>query len=716
MYDMVIISLPDGTIVYANEAALAFYGCGAEEMSLIRFDQIDTKAELNRITAETLKRLWHGAEFETVHRKKDGTSVPVKVRTVAVGGGGVVDSCSNNEGDVECMSDCLCTEKCSKVYIINVIQDMTELEKNEKRLMDQQKRAQLALEGSDFGILEYNYSTKKVYFYNQLPQWLGYDENELGNDFKNWLNCIDPTDGQYVISSFEKLVEKGKTLVVEFRVLPKYELEYRWLRLKGKIFDCNEDGTPKRLVGSYEDITEKKKDELEQKRKSRELELLVEEAQKANRAKDLFLANISHEIRTPLNGINIATQLLLRDENNKKNRSLLEMLQCSNESLKKLVTDILDLSKAEQDGVKLSNVKFVLRDMIQELFRDLQISANQKGLEASCFIDPLMEGEYIGDFQKMKQVLANLFSNALKFTEEGMIGIRAKIVEVTDNDACVEFRIRDTGIGIGEEFQPHMFDAFSMEEDSYDKKYGGTGLGLAICRKYSEAMGGSLSYEGDRDKGSTFIFKCRLLRSVVEGIGRKAGIDRGLIEAVSSRTSMVTFAPGPVMHSATVAELKLQPQAAAEPVPMHEQHPKQNPPSMSAQLSVSVEGARVLSVDDNNVNQDLIKRVLERYKVQLTTAYSPDEALELLADAENKFDLILMDIQMPHMNGYLLTSKIRESERISLSNIPIIAMTAYSRFEDKEKCLRAGMDDYISKPIDIELLIDKISSILKKND
>lgn len=635
MCDIIMVTVPDGTIVYTNEAAQKFHGYSREELLLMNIGQIDGQLAVSKLTFEIDKTFESGVEFNTNNRRKDGSLVPVKVRTV-----GMQDKKDGNKYFVSIIQD---------------IQDLIEIEKEEKLLREKQKRSAMALDGGNFGIWDFDYSTKELYMTNGLSELLGYEQNNM-LDPKSWMKVMHADDLKKV-GSFRRGIADNKPFAAEFRIRHNKSMEYWWILLKGKVFDRFEDGSPRRLVGTYEDIMSQKKNEIELERKNNELSILAEEAMKANQAKSQFLANVSHEIRTPLNGIIMASQLIEREENAEKRKNLIGIIQNSSEILKGIVTDVLDLSKAEQNGVHLVKESFDLSGMVLELFRELQISANQKNLEAACFIDPQIKGEYIGDVQKIKQILRNLLSNALKFTDAGMIGIRTKVIQNLEEESDIEFSVKDTGIGIGDEFSERIFESFAQGNESVDKQYQGTGLGLAICRKFSEAMGGSVYYEKNKREGTTFVFSCRLKKDKSTGIKPTFTV-RG-----------------------SLPEFKLR------------------------------KKVNILSVDDNMVNQELIKRVLEQNDMQCTLVYVPEEALVVLENGS--FDLILMDIQMPKMSGYRLTELIRQNEQFG--KLPIIAMTAYARMEDKEKCMQAGMNEYITKPIRIEQLLHKITSILDKN-
>ena len=753
IFDIVLITLQDGSIAYANRSAVGFFGYSIEELQTMNVFQIDVDCHKADIANGFSPALESEVEFETFNRKKDGTRVWVKVRTIGIKEdenqnffvstiydmtmlnkiqqkadffdvannitseavvifdldfrikewnlsaekcfgftkeevidrqidflipeyskeerqqikkkireGKAVQNCKTigccKDGKKICLRISyapLYSERGEIISLLGIFRDMTELEEVEERLREQQKRAVLALEGGNFGIWEMNYSSQKIMLYNEIYSLLGYQREEIGNPFEEWSKYVKEEDISLVREAFSFTEENKDRLAVEFRILSQKEAAYRWFSMKGKVMERFDDGRPKKLVGTYEDITDKKKDELELKKKNEELETLAEEAQAANRAKSLFLANISHELRTPLNGILVAAQMLQEENTGDRNR-LLDIIHNSSLTLKGIVTDILDLSKAEHEGVYLNREHFVLSELVQGVYHELQISANRKGLDASCYIDPRLDGEYTGDPQKIKQILNNLISNALKFTQEGMIGIRTTLLEIKDQDVSVEIRIKDTGDGVSDFFQNHLFEAFSQENASDDKRHAGTGLGLAICKKYSEAMGGNILYENNKEKGSTFIFHLLLKQNIEK--------------------DMTAVIPTPFQQG----------------------------------WGSDYAGKLILCVDDNTINQELITMALRQWGLQEVTAYKPEEAL--LEVERRRFDLILMDIQMPGINGYQLTELIRKSQ--INAETPIMAMTAYARMEDREKCLKAGMDEYVIKPIDLDILFEKIGTLVNK--
>ena len=484
---------------------------------------------------------------------------------------------------------------------------------------------------------------------------LGYSVADLDNQLV--INFLHPDDVQKTHEVIAQMFET-KTSVIGF--VNRYRHKnghYRYIEWRAKV-----EG--KFIFGAARDITEQKQHE-------QELHIAKQTAEQASKTKSEFLANMSHEIRTPMNGIIGLTKLALNHPMSEDVRDYLGKISHSSESLLGILNQILDLSKLEAGKFTIEHQRFNLDELLDSLRNLFLTNAVEKSLAFSISVTDDTPIDLIGDALRLQQILSNLIGNAIKFTERGEINIRISLIKKEGSQAQLRFIVSDTGVGITQEDQKKLFQPFSQVDGSATRRFGGTGLGLVISKNLLELMDSELKLESIPNKGTTFSFDL---------FTQLASEQRHHI--VEQKLGNITPA------QAGALEQNLQ------------------------DLGLALVNSKILVAEDNLINQQVVKEFLTLSGVLVDVANNGKEVLELLE--EKSYDVVLMDIQMPILDGLQATQKIRQQPKFE--KLPIIAMSAGVTFDEQEKCQSVGMNDFISKPIEPIIMLKKILHVLSLSE
>jgi PAS domain S-box-containing protein len=535
-----------------------------------------------------------------------------------------------------------------------MVRDVTERRLQEQALYESEKRLELAIEGAALGLWDWNVQTGEHYVSQRWLTMLGYAPEDIEPNIRAWESLLHPEDREPTMHLLRTHFESELPYVAEFRLRTKSG-DWVWICSRGKVVQCDAGGRPLRMLGIHLDMTRQKRAQLD-------LARAKEAAEAASRAKSNFLANMSHEIRTPMTAILGYLDVIAKGCPRHCDFSQIEVATYADvvvrnaNLLMQILNDILDLSRIEANKLQIDRIACSPRQVLGEVIELLKIRADAKELQLSLDCEGPIPETILSDPIRLRQILINLVGNAIKFTESGGVRLAVRILATPDAEPQLEVRVSDSGIGMSPAQVEKLFQPFSQVDTSATRRFGGLGLGLVISRRLAMLLGGDITVESAPGKGSTFT---------------------------------LTVAAGSVTDRRPTDEPRSPAPARPEPSP-----------SLAC---------RILFVEDGPDNQRLIAYLLEKAGAEVTVAENGQVGLTCALasrDRAEPFDVILMDMQMPIMDGYEATRRLREQGWTG----PIIALTAHAMKESRDECLEAGCDDYLTKPIDRQALVQTVAA------
>ncbi|MCF2946519.1 PAS domain S-box protein [Paraglaciecola aquimarina] len=616
--------IDDGTFEYINKELSRFSGYNKDELNQMDYWQMTPKKyeEQEKAQLQSLSEIGrYGPYFkEYIHKK--GHTYPVQLSGVKI---------KSSNGD-----DLICS----------VVQDITHQKQIETELQIAKKQAEtntlrmkLANESAQIGVWEWDVVSGELIWDEWMYKLYGIQENTFSGAYEAWTNSLQPDDMEESNKQLEDAVAGIGTFNPEFRVVhPNGQV--RTLKASAEVVR-DKDGKALKVIGVNYDITDKIN-------AINELETAKHKAEQATQTKSEFLSNMSHEIRTPMNAILGGLQMVNTNSLDTMSKVMLKNAVSSSKSLLTIINDILDYSKIESNKLSLEQEPFSMKDIIKSVMFEVDSIVSNKGIQLVSNIDESFNEHWLGDIVRVKQILLNLVSNAVKFTQKGSVNIALNQILHKEQQA-ISIEVADTGIGMGEKAQARIFERFSQADNSTTRKFGGTGLGMSITLDLIRMMGGKIDVKSKEGRG----------------------------------TRIIVILPLAITDKSVSSLMQ-----------------KSMTPSLLSEK-------KILIAEDNEINQIVIQSMLESTHAVLTVVDNGKQAVE--AAKKEDFDLILMDIQMPEMDGVEAMQNISHFNK----HIPIVALTANAMVDDVSNYLSQGFNAHIAKPIDIGTLYGVLNSFLK---
>ncbi len=624
--DPLVTISPDGKITDVNKTTEEVTGVGRDRLIGTDFSNYFTEPDAARAGYQQV--LAHGfvRDYPLTIRQNSGRTTDVLYNATVY---------RNEAGELQ--------------GVFAAARDITERKRAEEALRQseesyrrQAELYQLVQRATQDAIWDWDMVMDRMAWGESVLPMLGYRPQDMGAGPQWHAERIHPEDQERVTSSVREVIESGQSAWSSEYRFRRNDGSYAHVLDRGYVFrDAN--GKALRMIGAMSDLSER---------------IRAEQAQAANKAKSEFLATMTHEIRTPMIGMMGMVEILSHTKLDAEQQTAVDTIESSAKALLRIIGDILDFSKIEAGKLELEPQAVSLRKVLEETFDSYASGGSKKGLQMKCELDPAMATAYLADPVRFGQIIGNFLSNALKFTREGSVGLRAEVVASDPSGQTLAIHVSDTGIGISPENQQRLFQPFVQGESSTTRRFGGSGLGLSIARRLAQMMGGTITMVSEEGKGTTLSF----------------------------------VAVFPIVSADLLDQVATVPWTLMKP-------PDRN--------TAEAAGGLVLLVEDHPTNRLVLTKQLAMAGYQADAVEDGVAALEALGKAS--YGLVLTDIQMPRMDGYQLAREIRKIERIAQSaRIPVLAVTANALKGELERCLEAGMDDCIIKPVTIPDLDAKL--------